>query len=578
MLKTEKSITSSEKKPPLFSFHDLSETNSDSLMKCKEMLKTEKSITSSEKKPPLSSFHDLSEANSDSLKKFKEMLKTEKSITSSEKKPPLSSFHDLSETNSDSQKKVTLKNSCPEDKLNLLNPEEEKQYSSDFLQQLQSHPLFLIKYATCAASLPTVENDSNQDMNKSVAASQERIFPNAGKPTLGYSDLVDGYSHQYGTCAASLSTVANYSNPNMNKSVAASQQGMYPNAGMPTSGQHHQTMGGPVPSPAIIMQTVQPMSRNPPITLPVVIVSQKSISKSYNVPRSMPSMARNHLAPVVNQPGQQPSSQFSHMSMVQPAFHPPLPLVVNQFPQSMYPQRHTPEQYPAMISPGQHLYVNSYNFNTPPSQNSNGNYPTHGMSSYQSIQPQMAPQTIPPPQLQQQPAQHRKGGKAIPVLDPNTCKNIFTTEKITDESDEKNDKSIGVQFASQVAAVLNDNSNEQPSKPQAESIRITESLNISSEKETMMNEEPPVSELVDELANIEDLSEIELIENQHNTFNDTSIVYYRKDIEENVKEHIDNSTSYQKVDTECVIQDNEQIADTVLEEQPQLVINYYYSS
>ncbi|GIY29818.1 hypothetical protein CEXT_381521 [Caerostris extrusa] len=89
----------------------------------------------------------------------------------------------------------------------------------------------------------------------------------------------------------------------------------------------------------------------------------------------------------------------------------------------------------------------------------------------------------------------------------------------------------------------------------------------------MMNEEPPVSELVDELANIEDLSEIELIENQHNTFNDTSIVYYRKDIEENVKEHIDNSTSYQKVDTECVIQDNEQIADTVLDEPSQLDID-----
>ncbi|GIX67491.1 hypothetical protein CDAR_17222 [Caerostris darwini] len=392
----------------------------------------------------------------------------------------------------------------------------------------------------------------------------------------GHSDLVGGYSHQYGTYATSLPTVANNSNHDMNKSVAASQQGMYPNAGMPTSGQHHQTMGGPVPSPTTIMQTGQQMSRNPPINIP------PSYFQRNNVPRSMPSMARNPLAPVVNQPGQQPSSQFSHMSMVQPAFHPPLPLVVNQFPQSMYPQRHyTPQQYPAMISPGQHLYVNSYNFNTPPPQNSNGYYPTHGMSSYQSIQPQMAPQTIPPPQQQQQPPQHRKGGKAIPIIDPNTGKNILTTEKNTDESNvrpnvekenEKNDKSIGVQFASQVAAVLNDNSNEQPSKPQAESIRITESLNISSEKETMMNEEPPVSELVDELANIEDLSEIELIENQHNTY-DTSIVYYRKDIEENVKEHIDNSTSYQKVDTECVIQDNEQIADTVLDEPSQLDID-----
>ncbi|GIX74713.1 eukaryotic translation initiation factor 4 gamma 3 [Caerostris darwini] len=557
---------------------------------------------------------------------FQQMLKTKTPIKSNFKKS-LSPTDERTKKKSEFQK-LALKFTYNENQWSPLNPEGKKQYDRDFLLQLQSVPLsqrkpsnlpnltiikdkpqisvtkirdeekntsvFSLSFLNQGvnpkkkkkpvpktkipldesteqlndaffASLLSVENNSNEDMNKSVAASQEGIHPNAGTPTRGHSDLVGGYSHQYGTYAASLPTVANNSSHDKNKSVAASQQGLNPNAGMPTSGQHDQTMGEPVPSPTTIKQTGQQMSRYPQITIP------SSYLQRNNVPRSMPSMARNPLAPVVNQPGQQPSSQFSHMSMVRPAFHPPLPLVDNKFTQTIYPQRHyIPQQYPATISPGQQLYVNSYNFNTPPPQNLNDYYPTHGMSSYQSIQPQMARQTIPPSQ-QQLPPQHRKGGKRILIIDPNTGKNILTTEKNTDESNEKNDKSIGIQFASQAAAVLNDNSNEQPSKPQAESIRITESLNISSEKGTMMNEEPPVSELVDELANIEDLSEIELIENQHNTY-DTSIVYYRKDIEENVKEHIDNSTSYQKVDTECVIQDNGQIADTVIEEPPQLVI------
>ncbi|GBO25288.1 hypothetical protein AVEN_188978-1 [Araneus ventricosus] len=144
------------------------------------------------------------------------------------------------------------------------------------------------------------------------------------------------------------------------------------------------------------------------------------------------------------------------------------------------------------------------------------------MSSYQSMPPQMPPQSIP---AQPQPQHTGNGANAIPIIDPKTGKNVMTVDKNAEDSSsrprsekesENSDSNICVQFATQVAAVLNDSRSDIASK-QPQPVRID--TMCSHENEGMRVQETPVGELVDEniieLPNIEDLSEVEFTDSRN---------------------------------------------------------------
>ncbi|GBM60281.1 hypothetical protein AVEN_81640-1 [Araneus ventricosus] len=200
----------------------------------------------------------------------------------------------------------------------------------------------------------------------------KKMTPHSGKHQRhllgkGHAEFGQG-CHQgpYGYTTQALSSVASNSGHDINKPVDTAQQGMYSNAGMPAPAQHHQSMGGPIASPQPMIQQGQQISRNP-ITMQTAAAYYPRNSVP---PRAMQSMARNPLGAVVNQPGQQPSSQYGPMpTMVplQPNFTSFPPTMVNpQFPQ-MYQQRtYNPPQYPIMAGQ-QYLW----NYNTPSPQNSN---------------------------------------------------------------------------------------------------------------------------------------------------------------------------------------------------------------
>ncbi|GBN76848.1 hypothetical protein AVEN_61147-1, partial [Araneus ventricosus] len=151
----------------------------------------------------------------------------------------------------------------------------------------------------------------------------------AGYPEKAQEKMKKG---PYGYTTQALSSVASNSGHDI-KPVATAQQGMYSNAGMPAPAQHHQSMGGPIASPQPMIQQGQQISRNP-ITMQTAAAYYPRNSVP---PRAMQSMARNPLGAVVNQPGQQPSSQYGPMpTMVplQPNFTSFPPTMVNpQFPQ-----------------------------------------------------------------------------------------------------------------------------------------------------------------------------------------------------------------------------------------------------
>ncbi|CAL1268470.1 unnamed protein product [Larinioides sclopetarius] len=214
----------------------------------------------------------------------------------------------------------------------------------------------------------------------------------------------------YGYTSPALSSVASNSGHDINKQVATAQEGMHSNAGMSTPAQHHQSIREIIASPQPIIQQGQQISRN-------TIAMQQYPQRAYNTPQ--------------------------------------YPIMANQ---------HTHTQY-------------LWNYNTPPPQNSNGYFPSHGMSSYQSMPPQMPPQSIP---AQPQPQHTRKGADAIPLIDPKTGKNVLTVDKNAEDSSsrpnskkesENSDSNICVQFAEQVAAVLNDSRTDIVSK-QPEPVRI----------------------------------------------------------------------------------------------------------
>ncbi|XP_055935890.1 eukaryotic translation initiation factor 4 gamma 3-like isoform X2 [Argiope bruennichi] len=375
----------------------------------------------------------------------------------------------------------------------------------------------------------------------------------------GHAEFSQGY-HQgsYAYTTPALSSVASNSGHDINKPVAAAQQAMYSSAGMPAPSQHHQSMGGPIASPQPIIQQGQQMSRNPTIAMPTAYYQRNNVP-----PRTMQSMPRNPISAVVNQPGQQPSSQYAPMPTMVPIQHnfnsfPPT-LVNHQFPQMYQHRAYNAPQYPVIPSQ-QYLW----NYNTPPPQNSNGYFPSHGMSSYQSMPPQMPPQSI-PAQPQQQ--HSRKGEKAIPIIDPKTGKNVLSIDKNAEDSSrpnsekesENSDSNICVQFATQVAAVLNDSRSDITSK-QPESVRI-DTL-CSHENEGIRMPITPVVELVDEniseLQNIENLSEVEFTENTNLICNDEiGGPYYRKDIDSNsIIESESGATK--NVDLEAKTEDREQ--------------------
>ncbi|XP_055935893.1 eukaryotic translation initiation factor 4 gamma 3-like isoform X2 [Argiope bruennichi] len=351
----------------------------------------------------------------------------------------------------------------------------------------------------------------------------------------GHAEFSQGY-HQgsYAYTTPALSSVASNSGHDINKPVAAAQQAMYSSAGMPVPSQHHQSMGGPIASPQPIIQQGQQMSRNPTIAMPTAYYQRNNVP-----PRTMQSMPRNPIGAVVNQPGQQPSSQYAPMPIMVPIQHnfnsfPPT-LVNHQFPQMYQHRAYNAPQYP--VKPSQQYL---WNYNTPPPQNSNGYFPSHGMSSYQSM-----PRKSIPAQPQQQ--RSRNSEKAIPLIDPKTGKN------------ENSDSNICVQFATQVAAVLNDSRSDITSK-QPESVRI-DTL-CSHENEGIRMPITPVVELVDEniseLQNIENLSEVEFTENTNLICNDEiGGPYYRKDIDSNsIIESESGATK--NVDLEAKTEDREQ--------------------
>ncbi|CAL1268469.1 unnamed protein product [Larinioides sclopetarius] len=376
----------------------------------------------------------------------------------------------------------------------------------------------------------------------------------------GHAEFGQGY-HQspYGYTSPALSSVASNSGHDINKQVATAQQGMYSNAGMPAPAQHHQSMGGPIASPQPIIQQGQQISRN------TIAMQQAAYYPRNSVPpRAMQTMARNPIGAVVNQPGQQPSSQYAPMpTMVplQPNFTSFPPTMVSPQFQQMYQQRayNTP-QYPIMANQ-QYLW----NYNTPPPQNSNGYFPSHGMSSYQSMPPQMPPQSIP---AQPQPQHTRKGANAIPIIDPKTGKNVLTVDKNAEDSSsrpnsekesENSDSNICVQFATQVAAVLNDSRTDIVSK-QPEPVRID--TMCSHEHEELRVQETPVGELVDEnineLRNIENLSEVEFTDSRNlMCTEEITGPYYSKDIDSNsINESESGATK--NIDLEAKTEDREQ--------------------
>ncbi|GFQ65518.1 eukaryotic translation initiation factor 4 gamma 3, partial [Trichonephila clavata] len=209
-----------------------------------------------------------------------------------------------------------------------------------------------------------------------------------------------------------------------------------------------------------------------------------------------------------------------------------------------------PQQY--SITPQQAVYVNNWNnFNTPPPQSANGYYPPHGMSNFQSLPHQLPPQQLP---AQQPPAQHRKGDKAIPIIDPKTGKNVLNDknceETVTrpnmDKEVENSDPSVCVQFATQVAAVLN----EPTSKP-VETARVPDSQTVLCPSENETAEETVDIELVERAELVETESSDEYIESSNITVNEKGpLTIFRKETDKNsINEHTYENISTQIVDS-----------------------------